>query len=333
LSSLSAHGATELPLPHDFVSVCLPTHNGSRYIRETLESVLGQSHDKLELVIVDNASTDATRQIVTSFSDQRIRYIRGETVVPVAQNWIRALTAARAPLRAVIHDDDTWEPAFLARCVTAMNDPDVAVAFCDHWLMDQGGRRLEFASEEQSRRFGRSGLAPGRHLPFEALAVGDQAISVTAALIRASALRDAGALDPRAGYVIDFYIFARLAATGAGAFYIPERLASTRTHAEAISRTHHREIWPDMQWACSHLYPLISPDVRPALRRKWAAALTWELWAILSSGDWRAAGSMVWRSLRLLPAGARLQVSALTMLLAASRAAARARRQLRMVSL
>ena len=57
------------------VSVIIPTYNGSRFIRETIQSVLDQTYNNLEIMVVDDGSTDDTSLIVKSITDQRITYI------------------------------------------------------------------------------------------------------------------------------------------------------------------------------------------------------------------------------------------------------------------
>ena len=58
------------------VTVCLPTYNRAHYLREAIESVLSQTFQDFELLICDNASTDETSEVVKSFRDARIRYVR-----------------------------------------------------------------------------------------------------------------------------------------------------------------------------------------------------------------------------------------------------------------
>ena len=61
------------------VSIVLPVYNGAKYLREAIESCLGQTHSNIELVIVDDCSTDETPRIISSFKDPRIKYIRNKT--------------------------------------------------------------------------------------------------------------------------------------------------------------------------------------------------------------------------------------------------------------
>ena len=61
------------------VSVLLPVYNAEKYIGESLKSILDQSYQNLEIIIIDDGSTDRSAEIINSFEDQRVRYLRNET--------------------------------------------------------------------------------------------------------------------------------------------------------------------------------------------------------------------------------------------------------------
>src|SRR5688500_7627492 len=84
-SALMAQSRTDPPL----LSIALPVYNGERYLRETLDSLLNQSFADYELVIVDNASTDATEAIAREYADGdgRITYHRNPENVGAARNF------------------------------------------------------------------------------------------------------------------------------------------------------------------------------------------------------------------------------------------------------
>lgn len=90
------------------VSVVIPTYNYGRFIGEALESALGQTLRPLDIVVVDDGSTDNTAAIVSKFSDH-VRYIRQENAgVCVARN--RGVKESKGDLIAFFDADDTWEP-------------------------------------------------------------------------------------------------------------------------------------------------------------------------------------------------------------------------------
>jgi glycosyltransferase involved in cell wall biosynthesis len=95
-------------------SVLLPTRNGGAFIGDAITSVLQQTGD-FELVVADNANTDATPKILAAQADARLRVVRSEEVLPVTENWIRALRAARGDYFLMIGDDDLLLPSFFDR--------------------------------------------------------------------------------------------------------------------------------------------------------------------------------------------------------------------------
>jgi glycosyltransferase involved in cell wall biosynthesis len=116
-----------------FISVIVPARNAERYIKRTLESVLNQTHQDFEIVVVDNASTDTTAAIVTELAqrDPRIRLVRAQNIgVSAARNL--AIKEARGELIAPVDADDVWHPEKLARQLAVMcaAGPNVGVVYC-----------------------------------------------------------------------------------------------------------------------------------------------------------------------------------------------------------
>lgn len=114
------------------VSVVTPVYNGGRFIRECIESVLAQTYDNLEHVILDNASTDDTNAIATSLAarDPRVRVIRNRHTLPMVENWNRSMKLAsnQAGYVKVLHADDAMYPECLAKMVAlAKENPRVGL--------------------------------------------------------------------------------------------------------------------------------------------------------------------------------------------------------------
>ena len=95
---------------NDLVSVVMPAYNAGIYIKEAIKSVLIQTYSKFELIIVDDASTDNTAEIVSSFSDYRIRLIRHCKNMGVSAARNTALKVAKGRWIALIDADDAWMP-------------------------------------------------------------------------------------------------------------------------------------------------------------------------------------------------------------------------------
>src|SRR6266498_132578 len=88
------------------VSVCIPTFNASRWIQECVESALAQSYQPLEILVVDDASTDCTVGLVRSLNDGRIRLIENKENMGMVSNWNRCVELARGEfIKFLFHDD------------------------------------------------------------------------------------------------------------------------------------------------------------------------------------------------------------------------------------
>src|ERR1051326_8580449 len=102
--------ASTLPL----VSVVIPTRNRSELLALTLRSVRRQQDANLEVVVVDEASTDDTREVVARLPDPRIRLVRHESPRGVAMARNRGWAESRGDWLAFLDDDDLWAPNKIA---------------------------------------------------------------------------------------------------------------------------------------------------------------------------------------------------------------------------
>lgn len=122
-------------------SIIIPTYNAEAYIRGTIESILSQSYEDYEIIIVDDGSTDRTADVVHSFSDDRIRYVHqnnsGKPSVP--RN--HAIRLSRGEYIFVFDSDDLMLPGKLERTVNVLDDnPSAGLAFTDFSCIDEQDR-------------------------------------------------------------------------------------------------------------------------------------------------------------------------------------------------
>lgn len=106
------------------VSVGMPVYNGGAFLREALESVRSQTHGDLDIVVVDNASTDDTAAIVERIAreDRRIRLHRNATNIGAFPNFRKALELARGAHFMWAAHDDRWEPTFIEENLRRLRD-------------------------------------------------------------------------------------------------------------------------------------------------------------------------------------------------------------------
>lgn len=115
------------------VSVLMPTYNGEQFVAETIESVLGQTYKAIELIAVDDASTDETAAIVESYAvrfPDRVRLERRRQRAGPCRRRNDALVLARGPILAWLDQDDLWLPEKTERQVEILEDrSDVGVVY------------------------------------------------------------------------------------------------------------------------------------------------------------------------------------------------------------
>jgi glycosyltransferase involved in cell wall biosynthesis len=126
------------------ISVLIPVRNGARYAREALDSVFAQTVDDFEMIVVDDASTDATPEILASIDDPRLRVIRNDVQRGIAGSLNRGFPLCRGEYIARMDADDLSAPnRFELQCAFLDANPHVGVCgtwvrmFADGWHRDR----------------------------------------------------------------------------------------------------------------------------------------------------------------------------------------------------
>lgn len=126
------------------VSVCVPAYNAARTLEGTLSSVLDQDFDG-EVLVLDNASDDATGDIARSFADPRIRLLTNPVVLSIDDNWNKVVRSARFDLVKVVCADDVLRPGSVRTQTAIMADPQIRVCSSRFDVIDEHGALLETA--------------------------------------------------------------------------------------------------------------------------------------------------------------------------------------------
>ena len=259
------------------VSVCIPTYNRAADVARAITSAQQQTYRDLEILVVDNHSTDDTPSVVAGLAarDPRIRFVRHAENLGLARNFSACIAEARRDYIKFLCDDDWLHPDCVARLVGAMG-PGVALAACARQLVNEAHQPIRVAGARRS-----SGLIGGEAMMRELFARGNVIGEPTAVLFRKSDA--ARGFDVRYEHALDLEMWCHLLHRGSLAF-VAEPLCSVRVHAAQATKANLQagRILEDKQRLFRELQPA---DLSRGER------LLWDLRMASSVGRMRAAGA------------------------------------------
>lgn len=122
---------------NELVSIIMPSYNTARFIKESIQSVLDQTYQNWELIIVDDCSTDNTDEVVASIKDDRIKYFKNEKNSGAAVSRNRALREAKGKWIAFLDSDDLWLPEKLEKQIEFMRDNNYHFSYTNYIEIDE----------------------------------------------------------------------------------------------------------------------------------------------------------------------------------------------------
>ena len=129
-------------MENELVSIIMPTYNCAKFIKETIQSVLDQTYENWELVIVDDCSNDNTKEIVESFNDKRIKYKRLEKNSGAAIARTTAMNMAIGNYMAFLDSDDLWKKDKLKKQLEFMKKNNYNFTCTAYEQIDEEGHKL-----------------------------------------------------------------------------------------------------------------------------------------------------------------------------------------------
>ena len=216
----------------ELVTIITPCYNQERYIGQCIESVLSQSYENWEQIIVDDGSTDATLSIARSYRDPRIRVIamphRG--LGALAESYNVALAHGSGSLVAILEGDDAWPREKFDRQVGSFADPSVFLTWGRGTSIDSNGRRMRAISTIGTRR---SAIDYPSAQLFGQLVRGNLIAPAASVVVRRSALSSIGGFrQDGTDIFVDLPTWLALCARVEGkARFLNSELALYRVHA------------------------------------------------------------------------------------------------------
>ena len=110
------------PVNAPAVSVVMPVYNGEKYLRESIDSILNQTYTDYEFIIVNDGSNDKTEEIILSYNDNRIRYIKNEKNLQIVKSLNRGIELAKGRYIARMDADDISLPRRFEKQITFMEN-------------------------------------------------------------------------------------------------------------------------------------------------------------------------------------------------------------------
>lgn len=204
------------------VSVCIPVFNGAAFIHECIQSVLSQSFEDFELLIVDNASTDNTIEICSAFSDARIRIHYGTLNIGAHGNFKKCFELACGELVILLPCDDLLEPGCLAALASPLlAKPQAGLAFGRTRVINSAGDTLSepcfaesgFLNPEQALGFIVTNFNPVQH-----------------PLVRRSSYFQQGGFQKKYGCFFDIQLWIKIACYSEAIYLAAEPTTCLRKH-------------------------------------------------------------------------------------------------------
>ena len=215
------------------ITVCIPTFNRVHLLPYAIDSVLNQSEQDFELIVCDDGSSDRTPELMSQYTDHRIKYIRHLQNIGKSNNMRSGFDAASGEYFIKFDDDDRLTPDFLASTAAILTqDSNIDFVGTDHWIIDINNIRDEAKTQENSQRWGRKNLPAGIVDNLLEVVFIHQSFQIGATLFRRKTLQELGYMQPNLQNCEDNDLFVRLALAGKNGYYLPELLMEYRSHAE-----------------------------------------------------------------------------------------------------
>lgn len=196
------------------VSIVIPAYNGEKYVESAIDSCLNQSFEDIEVVVVDDQSSDQTLSLVSGYDDPRVVCVANPTRLGAVQNWNRCLSLARGEYVKLLCDDDLIYPSCLERQLAILRDPrhaKVQLVCCGRDVIDPQGKRV-------FRRIGfegTEGVIAAHQAVKRIVRSGTNLIGEPAAvLFRADVARRTRGFDPHSLYMLDLSFWLQLLEQG-----------------------------------------------------------------------------------------------------------------------
>ncbi|WP_336799867.1 glycosyltransferase family 2 protein [Kaistia sp. MMO-174] len=255
------------------IDVAIPNYQYGRFLRDCVESVLGQGAPQLRVLIIDNASTDNSAEVAQQLAseDERVRFVRHRSNLGHQASFNEAIDWAEAESFLLLCADDMLAPGALMRCLPVLEqNPEVHLAFGRSAALRPAG-----SPRPEDPAPGRWSLFPARKLLERFCRTGACCICSCAAVVRTASMKRVGHYRPTLQHTDDFEFWMRVAALEGSIAETRSTLALLRVHGNARSAAIRADRSRDIlncQAAFASFFANEGADLPDSARlRRWAA--------------------------------------------------------------
>ena len=217
------------------ISVILPAYNAEKFLREAIDSILGQTYKNFELIVLNDGSTDRTEDIILSYDDPRIRYVKNEKNLKLIKTLNKGIDLAKGEYIARMDADDISLPTrFEIEVKYLQEHPEIDVVSCFPYNMSMDGVILGKSSY----------FSVTRPLPCKFVSMYEASICHPICMFKAEAIKKYKYSDKEEFLHIEAYeLWNRMFHSGAQGSMIPEYMLYYRDNATSVCHVHNDEQW------------------------------------------------------------------------------------------
>ena len=206
------------------ISICIPVYNGQLYIRECIESVLSQEFKDFEILVMDNCSSDKTKEIILDIQDERIKYLCNESNIGSIGNFNKCIQQANADYFLLLPHDDLLLPNALSSFNAILENHDVSFVYSSIRIIDEKGKKIrDNINHEEDKLFNSiEGLGD----------IVENFIPIQLAMVRTSVIKNSEGFDKTYGLFCDIKLWLEILSQGYSSFYCSDPHSCHRVHSE-----------------------------------------------------------------------------------------------------
>jgi glycosyltransferase involved in cell wall biosynthesis len=247
------------------INICIPTYNGEEYITQCIQSALGQTYTNIEILFVDDCSTDNTLGIIESFAktDNRIKLVRNEKNLGLVANWNKCIDIAKGEWIKFLFQDDYLDIDCIEVMLQGVSPNDKLITSGRRLIFDPGlYEATKKYSINETLSFERLGINAQKPVSISPEKISSLVVSnlcmnfigePTVVMFRKEVTKEVGLFNNDLYQICDLEYFLRIG-TKYGVKYIPKPLSYFRVHRKSTSSSHMK----DKLFTLAHIDPVVN---------------------------------------------------------------------------